>query len=133
MSDKSVFISYAHSDVEWARNFATALQERGVEVWFDLFRVSPGANLKDALEEGMRHAEWFIAVLTLESLKRPNLYFELGAALGMNKKVIAVVPEDLDPALLPEPVRVRRYLIRRRPEETADQIVSEAIFANTAA
>lgn len=57
-------------------------------------------------------------------VRRPSLgmFFELGAAIGMRKKVVPIVPKDLDPDALPFDLRLRRYVIRQSPEETADAL-----------
>jgi hypothetical protein len=38
-----------------------------------------------------------VALLDADSSSQPNLFFELGAALGMGKRVVTIVPKDLDP------------------------------------
>jgi len=63
-----------------------------------------------------------VALLDAESSSKPNLFFELGAAIGMGKRVVAIVPKDLDPSVLPLDVRLRRYLIRDTPEQTAEEL-----------
>ena len=120
MEKRSVFISHSARDTDWARSFAQALKERGVTVWFDEFDVRLGESLRDALEAGLRNSDVLVALLDRESSSKPNLFFELGAAIGMGKTVVAIVPKDLDPSVLPLDVRLRRYLIRDTPEQTAD-------------
>ena len=63
-----------------------------------------------------------VALLDSESSSKPNLFFELGAAIGMGKKVVPIVPMGLDPGALPLDVRLRRYLIRQTPEQTAEEL-----------
>ena len=60
-------------------------------------------RLRDALEAGLRDSE-------------------LGAAISMGKRVVPIVPRDLDPRALPFDVRLRRYLIRETPEQTAEEL-----------
>ena len=122
MDKRRVFISHSARDADWARSFAQALKERGVTVWFDEFDVRPGESVRDALEAGLRSSDVLVALLDTESPSRPNLFFELGAAIGMGKKVVAIVPKDLDPSVLPLEVRLRRYLIRNTPEQTAAEL-----------
>jgi hypothetical protein len=122
MEKKTVFISHSAGDADWARSFAQALKERGVSVWFDEFDVRPGESVRDALEAGLRSSDVLVALLDANSPSRPNLFFELGAALGMGKRVVAIVPKDLDPSVLPLDVRLRRYLIRETPEQTAEEL-----------
>jgi len=122
MSNPEVFISYSRRDAEWARSFAEALNRRGVRVWFDEFRVAPGDSLRDAVETGLRESDVFVALLDPEHPVSPNLYFELGAAIGMGKRVVAIVPRELDAAILPFDIRSKRYLTRESPEDTAEEL-----------
>jgi hypothetical protein len=128
MTDHKVFISYSHADTEWAKSFAAALRERGVPVWFDEFEITPGESLRDAMEAGLRASDVFVAIFSRENQLRPALFFELGAAIGMNKRVVAIVPKDFDVAQLPTEFRLRKYLIRESPEGTADEL-SHALSA----
>jgi hypothetical protein len=119
----TVFVSYSHErDAAWARSFAQALKGKGVNVWFDEFDVQPGESLRDALESGLRGSDVLVALLDAESPAKPNLFFELGAAIGMGKRVVTIVPKGMDPSSLPLDVRLRRYLIRDTPEQTAEEL-----------
>jgi predicted nucleotide-binding protein len=122
MEKRRVFISHSAQDTDWARSFAQALKERGVTVWFDEFDVRPGESVREALEAGLRSSDVLVALLDAESSSRPNVFFELGAAIGMGKRVVAIVPKDVDPSVLPLNVRLRRYLIRDTPEQTAEEL-----------
>jgi len=123
-----VFISYSHDDAEWARSFAAALSKYDFEVWFDQFRVAACEPLRDAIESGLRRSDVFVALIDSSQIKKPNLYFELGAAIGMGKRVVAIVPKDFPAAELPSEIRFRRYLTRDSPEETAQEL-SESLTA----
>src|SRR5207244_3561474 len=93
MDKRRVFISHSAGDADWARSFAQALKERGVTVWFDEFDLRPGESVRDALEAGLRSSDVLVALLDADSPSRPNLFFELGAAIGMGKRVVAIVPK----------------------------------------
>ncbi len=124
-----VFISYSRTDGEWAKSFAEALKKRGVAVWFDQFDIAPGESFRDAIETGLRESDVFVTLLHPgHSAPKPTLFFELGAAIGMKKRVVAIVPKELDPSQLPSELRLRRYLVRESPEKTADEL-SHALSA----
>jgi hypothetical protein len=78
--------------------------------------------VRDALESGLRNSDVLVALVDPETPARPNLFFELGAAIGMGKRVVPIVPKGLDPNALPLEVRLRRYLIRDSPEQTAEEL-----------
>jgi len=124
-----VFISHSARDADWARLFAQALKQRGVTVWFDEFDVRPGESLRDALESGLRGSDVLVALLDPDNPAKPNLFFELGAAIGMGKKVVSIVPKGLDPNSLPLDVRLRRYLVRDSPEHTAEELSNSLVAA----
>lgn len=124
-----VFISHTARDTEWARSFAKALKERGVSVWFDEFDVQPGEPLRDALESGLRNSDVFVALLDADAPARPNLFFELGAAIGMGKRVVPIVPKGIDLGALPLDLRLRRYLVRDTPEQTAEELSATLLAA----
>jgi TIR domain len=119
---RKVFMSHSARDADWARSFAQALKERCINVWFDEFDVQPGESLHDALESGLRTSDVLVALLDAESPAKPNLFFELGAAIGMGKRVVPIVPKGMDPSVLPLDVRLRRYLVGDTPEQTAEEL-----------
>jgi hypothetical protein len=125
---QKVFISHTTRDTDWARSFAKALQERGVNVWFDEFNVHPGESWRDALESGLRDSDVLVALVDAEAPANPNLFFELGAAIGMGRRVVPIVPKGIDPGALPFDLRLRRYLVRETPEQTAEEL-STALLA----
>lgn len=129
MTKPRVFISHSEGDVDWARSFAQALQQRGVSVWFDEFDVRPGESMRDGLESGLRSSDVIVALLDPEYPAKPALFFELGAAIGMGKRFVSIVPKGLDPNNLPLDVRLRRYLIRDSPEQTAEELSSTLLAA----
>jgi hypothetical protein len=127
MSEPHIFISYSHTDSEkeWVREFVEALQRQGVSVWFDEAELPPGTVLTDAIENALRKSDTLISVVSPEGIKRSAwFYFELGAALGTHMRIVPIVPEDLDPALLPHPLRIRKYLPRKSPQQTAKAFAS---------
>jgi nucleoside 2-deoxyribosyltransferase len=128
MDKPRVFVSHSALDADWARSFVQALKQRGVTVWFDEFDVHPGESLREALESGLRGSDVLVALLDPEHPAKPALFFELGAAIGMGKRVVSIVPKGMDPSNLPLDVRLRRYLVRDSPEHTAEEL-SNALLA----
>ena len=122
MEKGRVFISHSTNDTDWARSFAQALKKLGVAVWFDESDSRVGESGRDALELGLRSSDVLVTLLDADSSSRPNLYFELGAAIGMGKQVVPIVPQGTDPNILPLNVRSRPYLIRDTPEHTAEEL-----------
>ena len=123
MSEPKVFISYAHSDQEWARQFADALGQAGFKVGIE-FDLSRGDIGQDAMEESLRDSDFIVVLVRPDSLDRPKLYFEIGAALGMKKTIIPIVPEDFESSKIPLVLRRKRLLTRRSPSQSAEEFAS---------
>jgi predicted nucleotide-binding protein len=124
MSRPNVFISYSHEDSEWVRQFAKALKDLDVAVWFDEWQIKAGDPLRDAIEKGLRDSDAIVAVLSATNILRPNVFFELGVALGMGKRLIPILSRDLNEQQIPFDVRSRRYLKQESPEETAREVAA---------
>ena len=127
MDKPSVFISHSISDENWVREFANSLEQRGLNVWFDSHSIPLGQSWTEAIEKGLRESNVIVLLVTPDSLKRPNLFFEIGAAMGMGKRLVPVVSKDLDPSALPASLRERRYLLKGSPDVTAQEFVSQAM------
>jgi hypothetical protein len=128
MSEPQVYISHSHAnaDREWVRGFAESLKRYGVKVWLDELQIPAGESLRDAIEEGLRSSDIVVYIVTPESLKQPNLFFEIGAAVGMGKRLVAVLPRGLEPSVLPQPLRTRRFLFQESPEKTAKELLEKS-------
>lgn len=124
MTKPKIFIAHSSSSRGWARDFAEAMRESGVDVWFDELSIKPGDSISDSIEEGLRGSDIVVLLVDKESLVKPNFFFELGAALGMDKKIVPIVSEDFETSKLPLPVQRKKYLIRKSPKETAEELVS---------
>ncbi|MGH8569531.1 MAG: hypothetical protein ACREXU_16380, partial [Gammaproteobacteria bacterium] len=76
------------------------------------------------LEEGLRHSDAFVAVLSPRNATRPTVFFELGVALGLGKPLIPVVSPDLSRSAIPFDLRARRYLVQGTPRDTAREVAA---------
>jgi hypothetical protein len=119
MNPRNIFISHSRADREWVRAFAESLQAKGVQVWLDDMQIPPGERLEDAIEKGLRGSDVVAFVITPDNVRGPELLFELGAAVAMGKRSVPIVSKDVETFQLPYPLRVRQFLPRESPEETA--------------
>lgn len=127
MPDPKIFISYSRSDQGWAKDFVESLKNLGVDSWLDPYnsQVQIGDSLNDAIEKSFRESDLLVLLLDKNNFDSHYLFFEIGAALAIGKKIIVIVPEDMDRAQLPFPLRLRKYLIKQTPRETAEALVAE--------
>ncbi len=136
MSKPKIFISYSHGggvDTDWVRAFAKSLTAQGAQVWLDEWEVQAGEPLSDAIEQALRESEVVAFVLTPQTVQRPNLLFELGAAVGMGKRVVPIAAKDFDATGLPHPLRIRKFLLQGSPAETAKRLLAQTAAEAAAA
>src|ERR1039458_2108072 len=108
MEAPKVFLSHAGEDKErFVIPFATALRERGIDVWLDKWEILPGDSLVDKIfEEGLKEAEAVIVVLSAASVNKPWVREELNAAIVRRiTKRTKLIPVVIDQCEIPESLR----------------------------
>jgi len=66
-----VFICHASEDKEeFVRPLATALQERGLNVWFDELTLTVGDSLRRSIDQGLAHSKFGVVVLSKNFLQK---------------------------------------------------------------
>jgi len=116
------FISYPHKEREWVRRFVEALEQHNLKIWYDEKIIPPGEPFVEKLREGLRNSNAMIYIVTLEALNSRWALMELGGALGLKKKIIPLVAEDVPIGELVPPIRRRRWLIKGDPVVNANEV-----------
>ncbi len=124
MAKPKIFVSYSMKDMPWVRQFVDALLAADIDAWLDAYRVPPGEPFQAAVEKAFRESDFIVTLVTPETADAPNLFFELGAAMGLGKPIIPIVPKDMSLSLLPQPLRQRQVMVRSTPRETARDLIS---------
>jgi Tol biopolymer transport system component len=96
------FISYAHSDREFAARLCAALKARGKSVWMDEEDIPGGARWRAQLERAIESADAFLFVVSPASAVSTECLLELEYAVGLNKRILPVRARATDPRVLPE-------------------------------
>lgn len=118
-----IFLSYSYKDRPWVEEFATALKKEGINVWFDTHEIGLGENVRERLQAGLRSSNILIVILSVNSAKSPYIFFELGAAVADNKRIIPVVIDDISQENLPLPLIKYQYLRESSPEQASKEIL----------
>lgn len=122
MNKPHVFIAYSLSsekERKWVRTFVETLTNHGVSVSWPESELAPGEHSEEAIAKGLRASDIIALIVTPESLTWPNTFFELGAAIGLGKRVVPILPAEMRSKDIPFPLRSRRCLIKKSPEKTA--------------
>jgi hypothetical protein len=122
MNHPTIFLSYSQEDKAWAKAFADALKRHGISLWFDEWDLKPGDKLSDAIDRALRESETLVFLLGPKSVDKPSLFFELGAALALQKRIISVVSENIHRSEIPAPLLRMRRVVQGDPEETAEEV-----------
>jgi hypothetical protein len=125
MSEKkpfNVFLSYSHQDEKWVREFASALKNSGVTAWFDANDISPGEDWQEVIQQALRESNTLVVFLSTNNVNSPWTFFELGAAVADNKKIIPILSEDLDVNQVPLLIRKFQMLRTKSPTEAGIRV-----------
>lgn len=71
----SVFLSYASEDRAAVARLSTALQEAGIEVWFDANELRGGDAWDDQIRHRIKHCTFFVPVVSATTELRTEGYF----------------------------------------------------------
>jgi hypothetical protein len=125
----NVFISYARGDELAARELRANLREVEVSGWMDESDITRGNAISGKLRESLKRASAVIVIVSERSLKSPWVQFEIGAAEGMGKRIIAILlaPTGIE-RKLPEWLQGLRYVdARAQPFQKVATEVTRAL------
>ncbi len=99
-SRTSAFISYSGANKTLALLIANILSEHKIDVWMDDFNIKIGDTIVTRIESGIREAEYFIVLITNESIKSSWVLKEIELAYiaereNESPKIIPLVMEDV--------------------------------------
>lgn len=96
-----VFISYAHSDKDWAIRISNALSQKGIEVWNDTFNV--GDYLLDKLQYIYESSDYVLVLISKDFNKSYYLEMEISSFLQISKqRKISIIPVLIETTKVPE-------------------------------
>ena len=78
-----VFLSYSHSDTEFANRLSDDLQALGLSVWQDWKNVRPGDSISTRIENALHTSDYFLLVLSTASISSAWVDREYRTALNL--------------------------------------------------
>jgi predicted nucleotide-binding protein len=90
-----VYISYSRLDEKMAVGIAAGLKKLGHKITIFTDAVAGGGKWRDVMDRGMEDCNALVALITQNSLSRPFVNAEIGAARALNKKLIPIIFEDV--------------------------------------
>jgi HEAT repeat protein len=92
-----IFISYCHSDGDFAENLALKLKENGLEIWMDEIGLAGGDEWRDEIDKSIRDSSALVLIVTPESKNSFYVTYEWIFALGAGLKVVPIKLKETDP------------------------------------
>jgi hypothetical protein len=77
----TIFISYAHEDIEFVERLVAALEERDNKVWWDERSIPPTVPFPPEIEKGIIESNALLFILSPDSISSEWCLRELGYAL----------------------------------------------------
>ncbi len=105
----SCFISYSHSDKDFARRLFDTLQGRGIRCWLDEKQIKPGQDIAQEIDRGIKYWDKTILCCSKSAMtEKWWVAFEMKKALAKEQDLMrergqhvrAIIPLDLDGYLL---------------------------------
>src|SRR5687768_16770335 len=95
-----VFVSYAHQDIEFARQVVHWIRSSGFQVWFDEEQLVPGSRFRAGLQQGLRESQHLVTILTNSYTNRPWTQRELDlfdlTAEHTDRRILAITVGESD-------------------------------------
>jgi nucleoside 2-deoxyribosyltransferase len=119
----NIFISHTYEDESFARRIADALKtSERINVVHPGEKPVTSRNVADKLSKTLERSDVVVSLLSPRSVDSPNLYAEIGMALGLGKKVLPVVKTTMDLSAIPFDLKDRQTIVSRGPKDIAEQI-----------
>lgn len=118
----TIFISYAHTDTQFAERLTHNLKRRGHSVWIDRSSIRGGNDWIKAIEEGIISAELFLVCCSEAAVNSEWVGKEIDLALSTNK---AVFPLRIEAVNLPESIEHLQWIdfVDRTFEKSFDALI----------
>ncbi len=99
MQPQEVFLSHSNSDRSFADSIAETLRNHGIPVWYSNTNILGAQQWHDEIGEALKRCDWFIVILSPNSVESMWVKRELTFALKNNKynnKIIPVLYQSCD-------------------------------------
>lgn len=92
MPPKEVFLSHSSQDKDIADSIAETLRKHGIPVWYSQTNILGAQQWHDEIGEALKRCDWFIVVLTRNSVRSMWVKREVMFALNDNRFTDKIIP-----------------------------------------
>jgi hypothetical protein len=93
-----VFLSHSSSDWQFASELAAVLRRHGIRVWYSQTNILGAQQWQDEIGAALERCDWFVVILSPQSVESMWVRRELSFALGENRFENKIVPIIYQPA-----------------------------------
>jgi hypothetical protein len=97
MFPKQVFLSHSAKDKQFVSSLARVLRRYKVPYWYSKFSLEGAQQWHDEIGKALRHCNWFVLILSPNSVKSEWVKHELMFALSNKRYRGRIVPLLLKP------------------------------------
>lgn len=94
---REVFLSHSARDRRFADRLATSLRSNGIPVWYSSTNIAGAQQWHDEIGKALLRCDWFVVVLSPNSVKSRWVRLELGFALREARYDNRIIPLLLKP------------------------------------
>jgi hypothetical protein len=91
-----VFISYGHDDKPFVKKLAGDLGKDNIETWWDFDHLKGGDNWQKEIQKGIKLCNFFVVVLSPNSVDREWVLKEITYANEYKKKIIPLMLKECE-------------------------------------
>jgi CHASE2 domain-containing sensor protein len=95
-----VFIAYSRTDSDFARKLNETLQIQGKTTWFEQESIASGVDFQQEIQRGIEYANNFLFIISPNSVNSPDSAAQVEYAMSLNKRIVPVLYQEVDPATL---------------------------------
>jgi hypothetical protein len=105
------FVSHSSSDKPFIRQLAADLSNSGITVWLDEQKIKVGDSIVDKVGQGLAESDYFIIVLSENSVDSQWVKKELNQALlaEIEQRKVKVLPIKLSECEIPALIKDKKY------------------------
>lgn len=121
-----VFISHSSADKPIARQIASELRNKGIDVWIDEKDIVAGSSIGDAVAEGIEQSDYFLILISGKSVQSRWVHEEASMAFQKAMEVkFPIIPIRLDGTAVPRIIKHLKYIdFKPSTKSGIDEILS---------
>jgi CHASE2 domain-containing sensor protein len=115
-----VFLSYADEERAFMHKIAKTLMREGMTVWTNKTDIKTGDEYEAVIDRGIEQADNFVYLMSSASLKSAYCYKELSYARSLNKRIIPLLIEQIDPEQIFPELRTVQFINFSQDQEESN-------------